>query len=317
MLPYRYNNNLMALYTTSSHNTMNKLSNQPLMPALRHALTNAEPLALVFHEQPSGAQRFLGLLDHIHDLAAQCTQAGFDIASEQVRVVALNSRALRDAERFMRAYGDTPMPADSYFGPQLRDLAIQRKKTRSRSIVTIIAIILTIIGIMAYIVWTTPDSANPTLILNAAISDDHAKALKIAKAQAQQFPTDSETLVWLSVLSALQGDQPAAQVAWQSALKNSENPDSLIYLRGNDLLLVGQYDKASADATILQANPTTRPEGLFLAAGVAEAKGDVKTAIELMRQTSAAAEAAGRAEFAVMARIRMGGLMQYGMPKKP
>lgn len=287
------------------------------MPALRHALTTAEPFALVFHEQPGGAQRFLGLLDQIHDLAAQCTHAGFDIASEQVRVVALNARALRDAERFMRAYGNAPIPADSYFGPQLRDLAIQRQKTRSRSIVTIIALVLTIIGIIAYVVWTTPESPNTTLILNAAISEDHAKALQIAKAQAQQFPTDSETLVWLSVLSALQDDQPAAQVAWQRAIKNSENPESLIYLRGNDLLLVGEYDQASADATTLQASSTTQPEGLFLAAGVAEARGDVKTAIELMRQTADAAEAAGRGEFAVMARIRMGGLMQYGMPKKP
>jgi len=287
------------------------------MPALRQALTSAEPLALVFHEHPDGAQRFLTLLDQIHDLAAQCTQAGLEIASEQVRIVALNARALRDAERFMRAYGNAPIPTDSYFGPQLRDLAIQRQKNRNRSIFTTIAIVVTIIGIIAYVIWTTPESANPTLILNAAISADHAKALQIAQDQAQKFPTDSETLVWLSVLSALQGDQSAAQVAWQSALKNSENPDSLIYLRGNDLLLVGQYDQASADATTLQANPTTNPGGLFLAAGVAEAKGDVKTAIELMRQTSAAAETAGRAEFAVMARIRMGGLMQYGMPKKP
>jgi hypothetical protein len=296
---------------------MNKSTNQPLMPALRQALTSAEPLALVFHEKTGEAQRFLALLDQIHDLAAQCTQAGLEIASEQVRIVALNARAMRDAERFMRAYGDTPIPPDSYFGPQLRDLALHRQKNRSRSIASTIAVIMVIIGIMAYIIWTTPESANTTLILNAVISDDHAKALQIAQEQAQKFPTDSETLVWLSVLSALQGEQSAAQAAWQSALKNSENPDSLIYLRGNDLLLVGEYDQASADATTLQANPTTHPEGLFLAAGVAEAQGDVKTAIELMRKTADAAEAAGRAEFAVMARIRMGGLMQYGIPKKP
>jgi len=296
---------------------MNKSPNQPLMPALRQALTSAEPLALVFHEQPGEAQRFLALLDQIHDLAAQCTQAGLEIASEQVRIVALNARALRDAERFMRAYGNTPIPTDSYFGPQLRDLALHRQKNRRRSIFTTIAIVLTVIGIMAYVVWTTPESANTTLILNAVISADHTEALQIAQDQAQKFPTDSETLVWLSVLSALKGDQSAAQVAWQSALKNSETPDSLIYLRGNDLLLVGQYDQASADATTLQANPITNPEGLFLAAGVAEAQGDVKTAIELMRKTADAAEAAGRAEFAVMARIRMGGLMQYGIPKKP
>ena len=296
---------------------MNKSTNQPLMPALRQALTSAEPLALVFHEKTGEAQRFLALLDQIHDLAAQCTQAGLEIASEQVRIVALNARAMRDAERFMRAYGDTPIPPDSYFGPQLRDLALHRQKNRSRSIVSTIAVIMVIIGIMAYIIWTTPESANTTLILNAVISDDHAKALQIAQDQAQKFPTDSETLVWLSVLSALQGEQSAAQAAWQSAIKNSENPDSLIYLRGNDLLLVGEYDQASADATTLQANPTTHPEGLFLAAGVAEAQGDVKTAIELMRKTADAAEAAGRAEFAVMARIRMGGLMQYGIPKKP
>ena len=296
---------------------MNNTHNQPLIPALRHALTVAEPLALIFHERSGDAQRFLTLLDQIHDLAAQCTQAGFDIASEQVRIIALNSRALRDAERFMRAYGNTPIPPDSYFGPQLRDLALHRQKNRSRSIASTLAVIMVIIGIMVYIIWTTPESANTTLILNAVISDDQANALQIAQEQARKFPTDSETLVWLSVLSARQGDQPAAQAAWQSAIKNSDAPESLIYLRGNDLLLVGEYDQASADATTLQANPTTHPEGLFLAAGVAEARGDVKTAIELMRKTADAAESAGRAEFAVMARIRMGGLMQYGIPKKP
>jgi hypothetical protein len=296
---------------------MNNTHNQPLMPALRQALTIAEPLALIFHERSGDAPRFLALLDQIHDLAAQCTQAGLEIASEQVRIVALNARALRDAERFMRVYGDTPIPPDSHFGPQLRDLALHRQKNRQRRLVNVVAVVITVLALIAYVIWTTPESPNTTLILNAVISDDHAKALQIAQEQARKFPTDSETLVWLSVLSAYQGDQPAAQVAWQSALKNSENPDSLIYLRGNDLLLVGQYDQASADATTLQANPTTHPEGLFLAAGVAEAQGDVKTAIELMRKTADAAEAAGRAEFAVMARIRMGGLMQYGIPKKP
>jgi len=296
---------------------MNRPDNQPLMPALRQALDVAEPLALVFHERAGEALRFLTLLDHIHALAAQCTQAGLDIASEQVRIVALNARALRDANRFMQAYGDTPIPATSYFGPQLRDLALQRQKNRRRSIITTIAILLTVIGIIAVVVWTTPESPNTTLILNAVISGDHAKALQVAQAQARQFPTDSETLVWLSVLSAHQGDANAAQTAWHTAQINTETPESLIYLRGNDLLLVGQYDQASADAQTLQANPSTRPEGLFLAAGVAEAQGDVKTAIELMRQTADAAEAAGRGEFAVMARIRMGGLMQYGLPKKP
>lgn len=296
---------------------MNKFVNQPLMPTLRQALVIAEPLALVFHERPGDAQRFLALLDEIHDLAGRCTQAGLDIASEQVRIVALNARALHDAERFMRAHSATPIPTNSYFGPQLRALALQRQKTRSRSIASTIAVILIIIGIIGVIVWTTPESPNTALILNAAVSTDYVKALQIAQDQAQQFPDDSETLVWLSVLSALQGDPEAAQTAWQSAINKSENPTSLLYLRGNDLLLVGQYDQANADARSLKANLVTYPEGLFLEAGVAEARGDVKTAIELMRQTSTAAEAAGRAEFAVMARIRMGGLMQYGIPKTP
>jgi hypothetical protein len=56
--------------------------------------------------------------------------------------------------------------------------------------------------------------------------------------------------------------------------------------------LVGQYDQASDMPPASQ--PVTHPEGLFLAAGVAEARGNVKTAIELMRQTADAAEAAGR-----------------------
>jgi hypothetical protein len=54
-----------------------------------------------------------------------------------------------------------------------------------------------------------------------------------------------------------------------------------------------------------------------LQASIAEAQGDVTQAIAFMRQAADAAEAANRSEFAVLIRIRMGGLMQYGIPQQP
>lgn len=315
MLPHRYNLFTRNHYTLR-YTTMHTNSSQPLMPQLRRALDKAEPLALVYHQQANGAQQLIDLVDHINDLATQCEAAGFDINAEHVRIVALNSRVKRDAQRVLRLRSGATA-SDTGIVAELAVIQQQQQRRVRWRIGTIAVIVCAIIAAGWYAVVTTPPSADTTGILNAVTSGDLAMATQLATREARTFPDDLETQVWLAVLAEHNGDAATAAAAWHRAQQLGSSPGAVLYMRGNNRLLLTQYDGAQADAAALLANPITRPEGLFLQGGIAEAQGDVKGAIVLMRQAADAAEAAHRDEFAVIIRIRMGGLMQYGMPQKP
>lgn len=288
---------------------------QPLMPQLRRALDKAEPLALVYQQQADGAQQLVTLVDHINALADQCEAAGYDINAEHVRIVALNGRLKRNAATIMRLLADTP--ASAGIATELARITHQRRTRMWWRIATTLLVCGALIAGMWYVVVTTPPSADTTTILNAVAAGDLVTARQLADTEARRFPDDIETQIWVSVLAEYAGDTTTANAAWQRAQQLSDAPGSLLYMRGNNRLLTKQYARADADAATLLATAATRPEGLFLRGGIAEAQGDVKGAIELMRQAADAADAAQRDEFAVIIRIRMGGLMQYGIPQKP
>lgn len=291
---------------------MHTNSTLPLMPRLRRALDQAEPLALVYHEQTDGVQRLLTLVDDINDLARQCDAAGLDIAAEHVRIVALNSRLRREATQITRAYKHHAPAAPSHIAGELAHIARQRQQMTRRRILVGVMMALAVVVASWYVVVTTPASADTTEILNAAVAGKQDEAYRMALQEARTFPDDLETQVWVSVLAEARGDTTRAQLAWEKAQRLGDSRGAVLYMRGNNRLLIKQYMRAQQDAALLLNDTITRPEGLFLQGSIAEAQGDVKGAIELMRQAADAADAAQRDEFAVLIRIRMGGLMQYG-----
>jgi len=283
------------------------------MPALRRLLDQAEPMALIYDQTPDGAQRFLTLLDDISRLADQCQTQGLDINSELVRVEALVGRAMREAERFAKANAGNPIPADSIHGHTLLALATElRTQTRKRRIIAT-SIVAIIVAIIIYAVATTPPSPNTNGILELAVSGQSAAAYALAQQEHKAFPDDLETMLWLSVLAEVNGDTTQADALWARMQAQVEDQHTLLYQRGNTRLLALNLAGAAADAQLLQQAPVTYPEGVLLAAGVAEARGDVLTAIELFGEAARVAEAAERQEMAVLARVRMGNLMQYGI----
>lgn len=292
-------------------------SSQPLMPQLRQALDKAEPLALIFHEYPDGAQQLITLVDHINTLSAQCDAAGYDISAEHVRIVALNSRVKRNARRIMQAVATHHVATPHGISAEL-DLLVQQQQHQQRMrLIRIILLVVTVIAVSWYVVATTPPSADTTAILNAVAADDYATAYTLAQREVAAFPDDLESQLWLNVLAEYYGDSTVATRAWQRVQEINPLQATTLYMRGNNRVLTKQFDGAAADATLLLSTPATQPEGLFLRASIAEAQGDVNQAITLMRQAAEAADAANRSEFAVLIRIRMGGLMQYGIPQKP
>ena len=286
---------------------------QPLMPVLRRALDQIEPLALVYDQQPDGARRFLALLDEISRLAEACRDQGLDIESEQVRVDAVVGRARREAERFARAHAGIAIPAERRHGQTLMTLAAQRRTEKRKRLVISTSLVTLIITVLVYMVVSAPPSPNTSRILELAVSGASAEAYALAQKEHEAFPDDAETLLWLSVLAEVNNDATRAEMLWQSLQRTVDNPDALLYQRGNTRLLALNLTKAAEDAALLKQNPITYPEGVLLEAGIAEARGEVTKAITLFGEAARVAEAANRQEMAVLARVRMGNLMQYGI----
>jgi hypothetical protein len=276
-------------------------------------LDQAEPFALIYDQTPDGAQQFLTLLDDISRMARECQEQGLDINSELVRVDAVVGRAMREAERFAKANAGKPIAADSIHGHRLIALAAERIALKRRRLITSVSVVTIILALIIYVVVTAPPSSNTTSIIDLAVSGQSAEAYALAQQEHESFPDDLETMLWLSVLAEINGDLVRAEELWVRVQSQVDGQNALLYQRGNTRLLALNLAGAAEDAQLLQQTPETYPEGVLLAAGVAEARGDVLTAIELFGEAARVAEAANRQEMAVLARVRMGNLMQYGI----
>jgi len=293
------------------------MTTPPLMPQLRSLLDRAEPYALVYAQHPNGAAIFIAYLDEMTRLVDACNAAGLDIEAEQVRVVALDGRARHDAERIIAALGSTSPHTETGYQQTLRALAVARqnarKRRRSITAMSSAFVILTV----AYVIVTAPPSANTPAIINAAVAGQTTRAYTMAQREYATFPQDPEVLLWLSVLAEATGDLDAAERYWQRTLAVSPSPAALVYERGNTRLLAGNFAAAEASVDALLAAPQTVPEGLFLRAAILEGQGDVKGAIAGYEEASRAADKANRQEMVALIRIRMGGLMRFGVESTP
>ncbi len=293
------------------------MTTPPLMPQLRSLLDRAEPYALVYAQHPNGAAVFIAFLDEMTRLADACTAAGFDIEAELVRVVALDGRARQDAERIIAALGNTSAHNETGYQQTLRELAGARQKSRKRRrFITAILSTIVVLAVM-YVIVTAPPSANTPAIVTAAVAGETARAYTIAQREYKTFPKDPEVLLWLSVLAEATGDLTAAERYWQRTLAISPIPAALVYERGNTRLLAGNFAAARVSVDELLAAPQTVPEGLFLRAAILEGQGDVKGAVAGYEEASRAADKANRQEMVALIRIRMGGLMRFGVDSTP
>lgn len=293
------------------------MTSQPLMPQLRALLDKAEPFALVYAQHIDGARTFIGYLDAIATLESECTQAGLDIDAERVRIVALDGRARADAEGIIRALGQ-PMPtAQSRYATELGALAQSKRQTRVRRRSLMAGFVLAIVCAFTYVIVTAPPSANIPAITNAAVARDTTRAYELAQQELRTFPDDPELLLWTSVLAEALGDADTAESYWQKTLSASQNPAALPYERGNTRLMAHNITAARASVDELLATEKTIPEGLFLRAAIAEAQGNIAEAVSGYENASRAADAANRQEMVALIRIRMGGLMRFGVEATP
>jgi len=141
------------------------------------------------------------------------------------------------------------------------------------------------------------------------------EALVQVQAARQTLPDEPELLVWEAVLYEQLGETDAAQASLTRAQSlTPDQPVGLWIMVAMKRFQVNNLD--GAEAAIQEAlviNPDDAQSHFWLA-NIAEARGDQRLAIELFTQTSELARAADDPQLEVMAKFRMGMLMQQANP---
>jgi len=138
------------------------------------------------------------------------------------------------------------------------------------------------------------------------------EALALVETAQQELPNEPELVLWEVVLAEQLGDKARADAAFERV--NAAFPDRKVELMvqlGTQRLQVGDFlgaQEVGKEALALDPNSA---QATFLLGSIAEATNDVSVAIEMFDRTFTLAEAENP-QLAVIARVRMGNLMQRG-----
>ncbi len=138
------------------------------------------------------------------------------------------------------------------------------------------------------------------------------EALALVETAQQELPNEPELVLWEVVLAEQLGDKTRAEDAFARVnAAFSEQKVALLVQLGTQRLQVGDFlgaQEAGKEALALDPNSA---EGTFLLGNIAEQTNDVAVAIDMFDRTFTLAEA-DNPQLAVIARVRMGNLMQRG-----
>ena len=139
--------------------------------------------------------------------------------------------------------------------------------------------------------------------------DEALEVIEVAKAQLTQ--PDPELLIWEGVIRDKlgQSDRALEALAEAKELVPAGKLVSYWWTVGSVWLSVVDVEKARSAANEAIAFDASDPQGYFLLASVAEVEGNTRCAIDLFDKTFQLA-AESNAQLAVIARVRMGGLLQ-------
>jgi tetratricopeptide (TPR) repeat protein len=305
-----------------AHTVESRVSN----PAndLRDALEDAERLAVQLNGQ--NVESFLVLLDRIDHMLEQFTDVAIDLRPERARwdslLARLDSRAgdvvqaANVAGGLGRLRAQHP-PAESFWWHLDATVAQRRRKTVTRVVTTLVAIL----AAGALLLWgvntlfpPNPDAVamvETTQNIDRLIAEQRWEdALAVVQEARQRLPNEPELAVWEVVLYEQMGMPDQAQAALADAQRMLAGNPAQVWLQlGNNRLMVGDLDGAEAAAVTAEGLAPENAMVYFLQGGVAEARGDVPRAIELFDKTFQVA-GEDNAQLAVIARVRMGQLLQ-------
>lgn len=291
--------------------------------ALRQLLSEAE--RQIIKPTAANIEPLLILFDRIEKQIDELAASDMDLRSEQARWEALQNRLQANPGVIVRAARDVGSmatlrtkhsPASGFWWHLDKVYSTLIQKTVRRTVITLIVILVVVVGGWQLINYIFPPDPTAVLLLQAgnqieeAVSaGDLQGAMTIVDQTLQKTPDAPEMLVWSIILSEKLNDTQRAtrDLAHAKELFSDRWPQFLVML-GNQRYQVGDLQGAEQNANEALAIDNKDAQVYLLLASIAEARGDVQTAIDLFQKTYELAD--NNPQLQVVARYRMGQLMQ-------
>lgn len=290
---------------------------------LREALDLAERKIVLVNQ--TNVEELLVLLDSIERKFDELSPI-MDLRSEEVRwqnlLNRLSSQPGPVASAAAKAGGYAKLrtahpPAESFWWRLDAEVTTRRRKLATRA-VTVAACVIGGIALVLWLVNTLfPPDPEAVLLVSTTgeigkyVQDgDWQSALKVTNDSLAQLPDEPELLVWKAVLLERLGDTADATAAFDHARRvSADKPLQLLLMLSQTRFQVGDID--GAEQAALDAGKLNPDEAqvYFMLGNVAEARGDIPKAIEMLDKTFELAEE-DNVQLAVIAKVRLGNLLQ-------
>lgn len=299
---------------------------------LRRNLDDAERELLSL--RPEQVANYLLRLDEIEEQFLTLEAGGLDLRGERTRQESLVSRLESEPALITRpatqvgglaALRQQHPPAS---GPwwHVDVIEAQRRRILIRRLVTSLTVLVGLI-LAAWITITYIFPPDPNAVLSSGATGQlpdlvargewEAADTLIAETLAQLTEDDVELLIWQAVVAEELGRTEESQEAMAKAKELAANNLAAFWATvGNVYLTAGKLDQALAAADEATAIDPNEAQAYFVRASVAEIRGEVPVALEnFERAFDLAAES--NPQLAVIARVRMGMLLQSAPPISP
>ena len=300
---------------------------------LRAALDEAE--RAVARLGSNEVEPFLVRLDWMAEQFARIEGEGLDLRPERTRQESLLSRLESDPALITRparhvgglAVLRAKHPPASGGWWHLDALEAERQRKLMRRLATSIGVLVgVLIAIYITITYIFPPDPNAVLASDASgrlpelVGNgkwEEADAL-LNSTLSQMTEADAELLVWRSIVSAHLGRQAEAEEAFaQAEAATPAGREAVLWSTvGNVYLAAGDLVKANEAAQKALAFDPNEAQAYFVLGSIGEITGDIPRALENFDKAFELA-AESNPQLAVIARVRMGMIMQSAPPSGP
>jgi Flp pilus assembly protein TadD len=265
--------------------------------------------------------QLLCLLDHVADELEHLEQQGVDLRAERTRFESALSQLSHRQRVLVKQVGSEmahQRPQDARWWWYLDEkVAADRRRVIKRAVAAVIfglSLLMALYFLYDRVLAPPPHVRQAATDVfkgeKAAVEGDLTQAVAQFEAAATQVPDDATAQLWLGVLYQDMGRTDEATCAFERAQETLGSGPEFLLQRGLLYLMLNDFDAAGNDALAAIELDPERPEGYFLQGSVAEAIGDLELALASFRRASELAESTGDPELYVIARLRMGAVMQ-------
>lgn len=284
--------------------------------------------------RPEQVAVYLRRLDEIEEQFEALEAGGLDLRGERTRQESLISRLESEPALITKPAAQLgglvalrqqhPPATGSWWHVDV--IEAERRRQLMRRLVTAVSVLVGLV-LAAYIAITYVFPPDPNAVLSSGATSqlpelvargewEVADAL-IAETLNQLTVDDVELLIWQSMVAEHLGRQAEADAALEKAQALAAGNEAVFWATvGNVYLAAGKLERALAAADASLAIDPDEAQAYFVRASVAEIRGEVAVAVENFEKAFELA-AENNPQLAVIARVRMGMLLQSAPPIGP